>query len=399
MAYQRNEQHGGNEGNDGGHGGAIARWLGALGFTCDPFAHAFGESDPHLHRYWVRTSGHLSSHQADVLVFGAPGSGKTAKRMRLLDDHRGQPNLLPISLSLPGGRGADASLSDSDLWEALLRAWAQAALIHCLQHGTPQLAQDRTFLRTLGRFLDAWLPLGQWRDQVLEARSADTWPDLLARLDASNIPVRESGMRVAEGAALAEPAGGGLATREGPLDLVVLPAAVTRVMIMADDFDADPRRTARQITDLAARIWAWRRRIRAIASRPRRPEVAVQLFLPVAARSSALRRIKVQREIYDIAWTEANLNELVERRLAYACPQRSVTLDWLLMGGSAKRDALIASAQGSPRVLVELIEDALLERALAAHAPSASPLHPSAREAPSPAASHAIPDSRHRQLA
>jgi hypothetical protein len=213
----------------------------------------------------------------------------------------------------------------------------------------------------LGLLFDQWLPLRRWKDRVSTAVTTRDWSEVLHRLDAVGMPVREPGVCLVERAARAH----GPSTGQ-PFDIAAaVPNSVTKIAVMADDFDADPRRTSAMIGDLAMRLWKWRRTGPFGARSPagRNTEVAIQLFLPAAARSATLRVIKGHPEVYDIRWTDSDLNALIDKRLSAACQAQRMTLDVLLMGSGLNQHMLVAQANSSPRTLIERIRSALAERA------------------------------------
>jgi hypothetical protein len=335
--------------------------MGTLGFAYNPFAHLHAEADPHLAEYWSSTGGHLSSHEASVLIFGRPGSGKTAKRLRLQRDLEMYQHVLPVPFNIPSTAVVEhQSKQSSDVLSALVcKAVAAAVFLHYLRHARACTVPDDTLLAS-ARMFDAWLPMTRWRERVREAAHVCDWSDVLGRLNGEHTPASDAGIALV------------LHMADAPGDpqasaAIVLPAEIEKVVLMADDFDADALRTPAMIATLAVHLWKMRvparRTARTRASMfGREVDISVQLYLPQAARTQVLRRIKGNAEIYDIHVKNDDLLQLANRRLRAACP-KCHSLEVLLQ--LCKKDAhlIIAEADGLPRQLIYSVREALLGRA------------------------------------
>lgn len=360
-----------------------ARWLQKIGLQFDPFESIFSEGDDNLNRYWISTGGHLSSHLASVLVFGTPGSGKTAKRLRLQSDLLGQRQALLISIVLPPDFGLDVrtvagEAFDVQMWGLYARAFARSVLLHCLQHRR-ELNQD--VLDLVARLFDAYEPISRWRARLPEAMKTGEWADVFNRLGLSGAMPRIS-ERDYQGSAnaLSTFVNGvsGVNVPTNPTDSSGAPPTAKRdnkqiswndlralarhlniqtIIIQVDDFDADARRTPALIAQLASKFWKLRR----VATDQCGPAVSVQLYLPSCARARVLRRIRRVPETYDITWTPLTLREMLQVRLNAASTDPGQTPDALLRvcGAHYTTETLIAQCSGSPRTLIASFDTAL----------------------------------------
>lgn len=328
----------------------VREWLQQRQLLFNPFETEFSEGDSHLADYLVVTPGHLQRGES-YIICGKQGDGKTAKRLRYqleLFERFAADRMLPVAVQ------ANVQPMPAELMRALVRA-AYVALV--ANFDVLNIAAQPDIIEHFAWAFDQFGQLEDWRLSVIDALNS---LEITHALRPAHQLWHKSGVpsqglqALAKTRSVAHRPSESISMADIDSFIELLTRIGTRrVMIMADDFDAIDDVALAATT--AETLWDLRNR---------HELVAVQLYVPDHLLKNNIIEMGAA-QLYPITWDRDALQQLVEKRLnAARCDGKYVSLDVLLDEPGAL-DSFVAVSNHSPRLLIQMIQSAMIKRVLA----------------------------------